>query len=281
MYLPVGLPRPLYALSEGAKTAAGMSGVFLDHLTPQRVGVSLTVLLFATLSLARGLDEAPEFAVVAFAVALIARHAFAFASFTPNGIAPTLKARLGSELGCSIHEALMALLIFAQRLSFIRLLLATANDPSDSLGSGLISCGAGLFALGVGVSVWATRIIGLEAYYYRDLCGGPRYVRRERRGPYALLANPLYGVGQLAAYGAALMLLSPIGVLAVSAHQAALYAFNAVVEQPQLRAAATDSALRETLSRTLLDPARAVPERLRRPALPPRKARPRRTFGVG
>ena len=74
-----------------------------------------------------------------------------------------------------------------------------------------------------------------------------------------MLANPLYGVGQLAAYGAALMLLSPVGVLAATAHQMALYAFNSAVEQPHLRAAARlsiDTALREKLSRTMRDTAR-------------------------
>jgi protein-S-isoprenylcysteine O-methyltransferase Ste14 len=193
-----------------------------------------------------------------------------------------LKARLGSELGFSVYESAMALLLLAQRVSFVHLLLATSNAPPGALGALLVSSGAALVALGVGVSVWATRIIGVDTYYYRDLFAGPRHVNLELRGPYAVLANPIYGVGQLAAYGAALMLGSPLGILAAALNQVALYAFNVVVERPHLNAAARisiDSALlRDTLSHALLDststPAPApVIGADRRRALPPRRIR--------
>jgi protein-S-isoprenylcysteine O-methyltransferase Ste14 len=260
MYIPARLehsvPRALHALFDGVQAAAGMSGVFLTQLTPLRIGVSLTVLLFATLSLGRGVEETAGSALLAFAAASIARHVFAFASFTDNGIAPALKRRLGSELGFSIYEAVLTLLIFAQRLSFVRLLFATAHDPTDDLGEALMWSGAAFCAVGACTSIWATRVIGLDAYYYRDLYSGPRHVSFAYRGPYAIVTNPLYGVGQLAAYGAALMLLSPIGLLAATAHQLALYAFNAAIEQPHLRTASRisiDSALRETLSSTMRD----------------------------
>jgi protein-S-isoprenylcysteine O-methyltransferase Ste14 len=241
---------------DGVQAAAGMSGVFLTQLTPWRIGVSLIALSFAALSLGRGVDDTAGAALLAFAAASIARHAFTFASFTENGIAPVLKRRLGSELGFSIYEAVLTLLVFAQRLSFLRLLFATAHEPSDDLSVALVWSGAGFCALGVATSIWATRVIGLDTYYYRDLYSGPRHVSFEYRGPYALLANPLYGVGQLAAYGAALMMLSPIGLLAASAHQLALYAFNAAIEQPHLRAASRisiDGELAANLSSTMRD----------------------------
>jgi protein-S-isoprenylcysteine O-methyltransferase Ste14 len=285
MYLPIRLQhsrsRAWHLLCESAHTAAGMSGIFFTRLNPQRAVVSLTVLLFATWSLGRDTEVTPGSALLAFAVAWVARHAFSFWSFTPNGIAPMLKARLGSELGFSIYESALALLLLAQRLSFVRLLLATSNAPSGALGAALVSSGAALVALGVGVNVWATRIIGLDTYYYRDLFAGPRHVNLELRGPYAVLANPIYGVGQLAAYGAALMLVSPLGLLAASLNQVALYAFNATVEQPHLNAGtriSSDSSLRDTLSHTLLEspstlystPASSSD---RRRALPPRRIR--------
>jgi hypothetical protein len=286
MYLPIRLQvsgsRAWHLLCESAQIAAGISGIHLTRLNPQRVAVSLTVLLFATWSLGRDAEATAASALLAFTVALVARHAFSFWSFTPNGIAPMLKARLGSELGFSIYESAMALLLLAQRLSFVHLLLATSNAPSGVLGASLVSSGAALVALGVGVTVWATRIIGLDTYYYGDLFAGPRHVKLELRGPYALLANPIYGVGQLAAYGAALMLVSPLGVLAASLNQIALYAFNAMVERPHLNAATIDSALRDTLSHTLLD-SRGAPDpapvsSTERPrALPPRRIR----YGAG
>jgi protein-S-isoprenylcysteine O-methyltransferase Ste14 len=267
-----------HQLCESAQTAAGMSGIFLTRLNPRRAAVSLTVLTFATWSLGRDAAETPGSALLAFAVAGVARHAFSFWSFTPNGIAPMLKERLGSELGFSIYESAMALLLLAQRLSFVRLLLATSNAPAGILGEALLCSGAALAAIGVGVSVWATRIIGVDTYYYRDLFAGPRHVNLELRGPYAILMNPMYGVGQLAAYGAALALVSPMGILAAALNQIALYAFNTRVEQPHLNAAtrvSVDSALRDALSRTLLDFRSTVAPApvfgaARQPALPPR-----------
>jgi protein-S-isoprenylcysteine O-methyltransferase Ste14 len=285
MYLPIRLQhsgsRAWHLLCESAHAAAGISGIHLTRVNPQRAVVSLTVLLFATWSLGREASATPGSALLAFVVASAARHAFSFWSFTPNGIAPMLKARLGSELGFSIYESAMALLLLAQRVSFVHLLLATSNAPPGALGALLVSSGAALVALGVGVSVWATRIIGLDTYYYRDLFAGPRHVNLELRGPYALLANPIYGVGQLAAYGTALMLGSPLGILAAALNQVALYAFNVVVERPHLNAAARisiDSALRDTLSHTLLDSTSApAPAPVlgadRRRALPPRRIR--------
>jgi hypothetical protein len=83
-----------------------------------------------------------------------------------------------------------------------------------------------------------------------------RHVDLEFRGPYAVLADPIYGLGQLAAYGSALALASPIGLLAAALNQIGLYAFNAMVERPHSSAAShisTEWSLRDELSHTVLD----------------------------
>jgi hypothetical protein len=109
---------------------------------------------------------------------------------------------------------------------------------------------------------------------------GPRYMSVELRGPYTFLRNPMYSVGQLAAYGAALLALSPIGLVAAALNQITLYIFNDLVEQPRLRLAKRvfmESQLRYALSRTLLDDPRSDRNR-RRSSRPP--ARVRRTGQV-
>jgi protein-S-isoprenylcysteine O-methyltransferase Ste14 len=253
-----------------------MSGIFLTHLTPLRAAVSLTVVLLTTFFLGTDRALTPGAALLAFATALAARYAFLFASFTRDGIAPRLKARCGSELGFSIYEAATALLVFAQRLAFVRLLLATASAPSADFGTAWASSGALLVVLGVAVSVWATSVIGLDTYHYRDLFMGPRHVSLQLKGPYAVSSNPLYGMGQLAAYGAALLVLSPVGVLAVTLNQVILYAFNALIEQPHLNEAARlsiDTELRDNLSRTMTE--RGWDSGADHRSLPPRKGRVR------
>jgi hypothetical protein len=115
----------------------------------------------------------------------------------------------------------------------------------------------------------------LDAYYYRDLFMGPEHVSFELKGPYAILQNPLYGAGQLAAYGAALMMCSPVAVLAVTLNQVTLYAFNALFEQPHLRVAtrmSIDTELCDLLARTMVEAPRGSRSERRR-SLPPRKVR--------
>ena len=284
MYLPLRLQHPLprarHVLSETVQTAAGMCGIFLTQLTPLRVMVSLAVALLATFFLGTDLAFTPNAALLVFGAALAARYAFLFVSFTRDGIAPRLKARLGGELGFSVYEAVTALLVLGQRLAFFWLLLATASAPSGASGMAVASLGAFLLVIGVAVSVWATRVIGLDTYYYRDLFMGPRHVTLELKGPYAWSSNPLYGMGQLAAYGAALMALSPVGVLAVTLNQVTLYAFNALIEQPHLNDAARlsiDTELRDNLSRTMTE--RGGASVGGRHSLPPRKRRIRSSVG--
>jgi hypothetical protein len=80
---------------------------------------------------------------------------------------------------------------------------------------------------------------------------GERQLDFKREGPYEFMDNPMYGLGQLTAYGAALMALSPIGVFATALNQITMYAFNWLVEQPHVRAArhiSRDQSLREALA---------------------------------
>jgi hypothetical protein len=167
-----------------------------------------------------------------------------------------MKALHGEERAFFLHETVIAALQLAQRISFLAVLGATALELEGTLSTMVSALGALLLPIGLGVSLWATRVVGLDTYYYRDLFMGARHTSVELRGPYALWPNPMYGIGQLAAYGAALLMLSPIGFVAAALNQVALYILNDLVEQPQLHAARTqlgEAQLRYALSRTGFD----------------------------
>jgi len=285
MYFPLRLqhsvPRAWRVMSESLRTAFGMSGLSFSRAQPVRAVVSLA--LIAATAAWLGLSDviSARFAIACFVLSFALRHGFLFASLAPEGVTPWLKTQLGSEGAFALHESLLTVLLFAQRLSFVGLLYATAQAPSGPLGLMLISCGALLVLVGVGVSIWATKVVGLDTYHYRDLFMGPRYMSVELTGPYAFLGNPMYGVGQLAAYGAALIALSPIGLVAAALNQVTLYILNDTIEQPRLRLAKgifMESQLRYALSRTLLDDPRSEPNR-RRSSRPP--ARVRRAGATG
>lgn len=249
LQLPV--PRVWHALSELLTLAAGMCGVLLSRQHRGRavlLGVGAVAgggwLLFGGLS--------ARTSIGCFLLALLFRYAFLFASLSTAG-SQRMKALHGDERAFFLHETVMAVLLLTQRLSFLAVLGTTALELEGAVATLVSALGALLLPIGIGVSVWATHVVGLDAYYYRDLFMGPRHTSVELRGPYALWPNPMYGVGQLAAYGAALLMLSPVGFVAAALNQVALYILNDLIEQPRLHAARTmlgEAQLRHALSRT-------------------------------
>jgi phospholipid methyltransferase len=244
------------ALSELVQLSAGMSGLFLTRLTRLRVGVSAVSVIAWLLLAALQFHPSLNLALALFGLLFLVRYTFLFLSFVPGGFAPWLVGRYGKERGFELYEAATAALFFFRGLSFIWLLDASYVPASGAATGLLVTVGAVCLAVGTLVNLWATHVVGLGTYYYRDLFLGERYLDFKREGPYEFLENPMYGLGQLTAYGAALMALSPVGLLAAALNQAAMYAFNWLVEQPHVRAGmrlSVDQDLRENLAHTVED----------------------------
>jgi phospholipid methyltransferase len=94
--------------------------------------------------------------------------------------------------------------------------------------------GSMLLLVGVAATVWAARVIGPDAYHYRDLFTGTRDARLQDAGPYALCHDPMYALGPLAGYGLAMLALSPMALVAAGVNQALLFVFNKTIELPRL-----------------------------------------------
>jgi protein-S-isoprenylcysteine O-methyltransferase Ste14 len=273
-------PRGADAVYQVFQTLSGMLGIFLERPSPLRRIVSTSVILSYGALLVIGPRIDAALAMALFGSALLVRYGVLFWSFREGGIASKLIGRFGRENGFAVYEALSALLLAAQRLAFIALLLASTREVS-TWGATWSSCGAVLIVLGASMSVWATHVAGVDTYYYRDLFMGPRHVSLEQNGPYSFFSNPMYGVGQLAAYGVAMMFGSLEGMVAAALNQAASYAFAGFVERPHLRAAtrlSVDTEVQEALARSEMVLSSAPPAlegfgRPRRP--PPRKMRAR------
>jgi hypothetical protein len=241
------------SLSVMVQLSAGMSGLFLTGLTRLRVGVSAASVLVWLALAAAGFHPSLELALVLFGVLFILRYAFLFMSFVPGGFAPWLKGRYGSEQGFAIYEAVTAVFFFFRGLAFIWLLDASYVPVTGAAGAAFVTLGVLWAAIGTLINLWAAHTVGLGTYYYRDMFMGERQLDFKREGPYEFMDNPMYGLGQLTAYGAALIALSPIGVLATALNQVTMYAFNWLIEQPHVRAArriSRDHDLRATLANT-------------------------------
>jgi len=146
--------------------------------------------------------------------------------------------RLGERRAWRAYESLLGLMFLNQGLGVG--CMTALPSPGVTLTSWmpwLRGVGALLFVLGVVVKTWATWLVGPDAFYYKDLFLRRPAVTFVRRGPYRWLRNPMYGVGQLQAYGYALLAASPLGILAAGVGQLLIYLFFFTVERPFVRAA--------------------------------------------
>jgi protein-S-isoprenylcysteine O-methyltransferase Ste14 len=92
-----------------------------------------------------------------------------------------------------------------------------------------------LTVAGFGIKFWATWIVGINTYYFRDLFLEKSHGEYTARGPYRRLANPMYGVGNFHAYGPALIMNSLTGLSFALACHIGIYAFYFIVEKPFIR----------------------------------------------
>ena len=145
--------------------------------------------------------------------------------------------RWGVAGGFRRFRRVAALLMVNDVLSFGVLCLVThdtltlAGDPPRLA---VIATGVVLVAVGVGVKVWAAATLGGDAYYWYNFFA-PAAHRPILAGPYRHLANPMYTVGYLQAYGFALITGSFVGLWAAAFAQLAILAFYFVVEKPHFQ----------------------------------------------
>lgn len=225
-----------------------MSGVVVRRMTLARtiafacsLGVYFACMRFVSVRLA----------VWYFIAATSLHYVALFGVFTSwseplRGWAESFRRRYGEECGFRRYEALMTMVFFHNGASAA---LASASSPGSLYGSVpaeiCTALGAALFVVGLTVKIWATRVVGIDVYYYRDM-----FLRRavgefQVAGPYRFLQNPMYGVGHLHGYGAALIAGSDIGLALVAVNQACVWLFYWTVEKPFVQEVYAPSAIKK------------------------------------
>lgn len=224
-----------------ASTVLGMAGIrlALRHkpillLASVAAWTVITAWVFAAF---RPGQSSPRLQALAVALAAVAWLVYYVGNtlVLGSGINRWLIRRLGEGRALDAYNAVMAVTFGLQAAvhgAVNAAFAGTMGVPSPRIW---ITCGFLVMGFGLVVKVWATRVTSMGTYYYNDMFLGrplvacPEYVER---GPYRLFRNPMYGVGNLSAYGAALMALSWQGLVLAAVFQASIFAFHWLVERP-------------------------------------------------
>jgi len=121
-------------------------------------------------------------------------------------------------------------------VSFVVLVLLTRDTMTIGLPRWLVLVGGGILVLcGAGIKLWAAASLGGKAYYWYNFFAPPSAHRAVLAGPYRFLANQMYTVGYLQAYGFALITGSFVGLWAAAFAQLAILVFYYAVERPHFQ----------------------------------------------
>ena len=140
---------------------------------------------------------------------------------------------MGVDAGFAWFRQRASLLMANDAASFVVMCLVTRHDLPAGISNSLAWAISGLLiVIGIGMKTWAARTLGREAYYWHNFFAPGKPVALRSPGPYRYLANPMYTVGYLQAYGLALAVGSLPGLVLALFDQAAILAFHHLVELP-------------------------------------------------
>jgi protein-S-isoprenylcysteine O-methyltransferase Ste14 len=242
------LSAPFRAAGRFVLIIAGTSGIRLDRLLDaewrKRHGVGIVVLQLWVVAAVLAVQAAlPATLVVGVGAFVLGWTAYYFGNYCVLGtsLARRWRARVGSERAYAQYELVLALMFQLQGLAVYQVSRLAWSDvvpgETEALAVAAPELRVGLalafLAVGMSVKLWATWIAGLDAYYYRDMFQDRRAASGfVARGPYRILNNPMYGLGNLHTYGIALLAGSTPGLLAAAVCHLSIYAFYWSAEAP-------------------------------------------------
>ncbi len=140
---------------------------------------------------------------------------------------------VGQDEGFSRFRRMASLLMTNDAVGLIAACLVGWHTlPGGWPRSMMVVAGTLLVIVGIATKLWARATLGGDAYYWANFFVDTSAVTRVRAGPYRFFRNPMYTVGYLHAYGAALLAASLPGLLAALFAQGAILVFYALVEKP-------------------------------------------------
>jgi hypothetical protein len=236
-----------------------MAGIRLDDITAARLITIATIgigyaahqeLVVSTHST----ENATQIAWLYIISLFVIRYAVLFASFVPNGIAPTWIKNYGAEKAWTMYEGITGFMFWQRGLAFGFLVATTegslftltGTNGVEWLSSASVLIGFLFTLIGLWVNVNATLIIGIDTYFYKDLFLKKALTGFKVDGVYKYFSNPMYGIGQASGYGAALMAGSIEGLAMTLLNQLLMYVFYFLVEKPHVQSVLQQQKISDT-----------------------------------
>lgn len=215
-----------------------MSGILVDKLSPLRVLLLMIISggVICSYIFAREINFMT--ALFLFVFIFFIRYIFLFFSFTKRGVAYFLKKKFGESYGYDLYQTITAVLFFLGATGFSLLVNKSVGFLFPSFLKNpviLNAIGIPVIMIGLITNVWSTVIVGIDVYYYKDLFLGRKIGDFKKEGPYNLLSNPMYSIGQASGYGTAIISASLPGIVVIFLNQILMYVFYLIIEKPHIR----------------------------------------------
>jgi hypothetical protein len=226
-----------------ASIIAGMAGYRIDHLlTKRKTEYFPLMVIWGAGIIASGVFAyfiADDFHLSGALIYFTAAWFFYYIGNTLILTTPLRKnliSRFGEKKAYRIYEVIVGLMFANQALAFGAVVEENWIRWPGFAKLGIIDeAGLMLIAAGFLIKTWATMIVGLDIYYYKDMFLGKTAGVFAVTGPYKLFSNPMYGLGNIQAYGLALVHFSLAGLAAAAILHLSIYAFYFFAERPAVR----------------------------------------------
>jgi protein-S-isoprenylcysteine O-methyltransferase Ste14 len=212
--------------TDNLKIFLSITGFVPGHATLPRI-LLVAVVLFATIYFSRNYYGNQEFALAYFLTTTAIYMGFIYTVLPEQGLRLWFIKTYGDKNAYLVYEAILGAIFFLQGAGMGYLcssfpLQSELSAPTESLLRGI---GILFILTGFSIKVWATKVVSVDIYYWKDMFLGRRIRDFVVRGPYSHFKNPMYGIGHLQVYGTALFYLSWHGLLIAVINQLLIFTF--------------------------------------------------------
>lgn len=209
-----------------------MAGYVPKHATVTRT-IAMSASLVFSFYLIKYQSHNTTFAFIYFLVSEVLYIGFIMAVLSKDGYRHWFKKKWANEdKGYLVYEGILGFLFFHNALSLGYVASSTSGSFSIMDSKEILFIIVAIpFIFGFLIKLFAAEVVSIDIYYWKDMFLGKKICDFVVSGPYKYFSNPMYGIGQIQAYAAAIWYGSGYGLLAALLNQCLIFTFFYMVEK--------------------------------------------------